>query len=129
MFVIATRLLQVETYYPDDSTTYIRLKRFDLVLSVIFAAEWAFWLWLSRDKIRYIFSIQSLVDVVTILPIFVSYFVSEKVMQGASIVPAQHSTAGWHRWRWRKCQTSAAGFCTLPCSSSSLDVSTTAVAA
>jgi hypothetical protein len=43
--------LQVETHYSEYDPVWLSLRILDLVCSVIFAAEWCFWLWLSRNRI------------------------------------------------------------------------------
>lgn len=43
--------LQVETHYSEYDPVWLSLRILDLVYSVIFAAEWCFWLWLSRNRI------------------------------------------------------------------------------
>lgn len=45
----------------------------DLALACIFSLNWAFWFWIAEDRLRYIFSFLTLVDVVTIVPSFVLY--------------------------------------------------------
>lgn len=45
----------------------------DLILACLFAANWAFWLWVAEDRLRYIFSFLTAVDAVTIIPAFVLY--------------------------------------------------------
>lgn len=42
--------LQVETHYSEYDPVWLSLRIVDLVCSVIFAAEWCFWLWLSRNR-------------------------------------------------------------------------------
>jgi hypothetical protein len=68
-----------ETRYSEFDATWLALRAVDLVCSVLFAAEWCFWLWLSRNRPRFILSWQSLVDVVTIVPIFLSLFITRQV--------------------------------------------------
>lgn len=45
----------------------------DLALACVFALNWVFWLWVAEDRLRYIFSFLTLVDVITIIPAFVLY--------------------------------------------------------
>jgi hypothetical protein len=47
-------LLQVETHYSEYDPVWMSLRVVDQACSVIFAAEWCFWLWLSRDRIGYV---------------------------------------------------------------------------
>lgn len=72
-------LVQVETHYTEDDPVWLSLRIVDAVCSVVFALEWSFWLWLSRNRLGYILSFQSLVDILTTLPIFISLFVSQRV--------------------------------------------------
>jgi hypothetical protein len=45
----------------------------DLALACVFTLNWVFWFWIAEDRLRYIFSFLTLVDVVTITPSFVLY--------------------------------------------------------
>lgn len=44
-------LLQIETHYSEDDAVWLALRIVDQICSVIFAAEWSFWLWLSRNRL------------------------------------------------------------------------------
>jgi hypothetical protein len=43
--------MQVETHYAEDDPVWLSLRIVDQVCSIIFAGEWCFWLWLSRDRL------------------------------------------------------------------------------
>jgi hypothetical protein len=70
---------QVETHYPNDSAVYLALRNVDLACCAAFALEWAFWLWLAQRRLRYVFSLQSLVDLLTIGPTAASSLVNTRV--------------------------------------------------
>ncbi|KAI8466030.1 MAG: hypothetical protein J3K34DRAFT_524876 [Monoraphidium minutum] len=63
-----------QTYQAAGSPTYAALRALDLACSLLFAVEWAFWLWLAHDRLRSATSLQSAVDVLTVVPMIVSYF-------------------------------------------------------
>eukprot|EP00899_Mesostigma_viride_P014268 jgi/Mesvir1/22842/Mv20101-RA.1 len=42
----------------------------ELVLSSLFAVEWSFRLYLAPSRVRYVYSIRSIVDILTVVPIF-----------------------------------------------------------
>jgi hypothetical protein len=73
------RAPKVETHYPNDSAVYLALRNVDLACCAAFALEWAFWLWLAQRRLRYVASLQSLVDLVTIVPTAVSSLVNTRV--------------------------------------------------
>jgi hypothetical protein len=80
----ALSLLTVFTYMAETTLSeydarWIALRIVDQVCSVLFAAEWVFWLWLARRRWRYVLSWQSLLDAVTIVPIFLSLFIARTV--------------------------------------------------
>lgn len=62
----------------------MRLRYLDLACCCVFATEWLFWLWLAPLRIRYIASLQSLLDIVTIGPILVSVFVNSHVSDAST---------------------------------------------
>lgn len=63
-----------QTYEPPQSAVFSGLRTMDFVLSLAFGAEWCFWLWLARGRrLRFVFSLQSLVDLVTVVPMVVAY--------------------------------------------------------
>jgi hypothetical protein len=70
---------QVETALPDYHPVYQSLRQVDLVCSCLFVLEWAFWLWLAHDRWRYVFSKQSILDLGTTIPIFVSFVMHRDV--------------------------------------------------
>ncbi|KAF6255850.1 hypothetical protein COO60DRAFT_1532571 [Scenedesmus sp. NREL 46B-D3] len=66
----------VETHYPNSSSIYLALRNVDLACCAVFALEWLFWLWLGPRRLRYIFSMQSIVDLLTIGPTAASSLVN-----------------------------------------------------
>jgi hypothetical protein len=72
LLTVATYIAQ--TYEDPRSDLYASLRLLDLVCSFIFAAEWGFWLWTSHDRLRFAFSLQSVVDLVTVVPMVAAYF-------------------------------------------------------
>jgi hypothetical protein len=75
--------IQVETALPEYHPVYQSLRQVDLACSCLFLLEWAFWLWLAHDRWRYLFSSQSVLDLATTIPIFVSFAAHHEVrMQG-----------------------------------------------
>jgi hypothetical protein len=56
-------LLQVETHYSEYDPVWMSLRVVDQVCSIIFAAEWCFWLWLSRDRIGYVVAQHSTLNI------------------------------------------------------------------
>eukprot|EP00879_Flechtneria_rotunda_P031417 GHRR01034323.1.p1 GENE.GHRR01034323.1~~GHRR01034323.1.p1 ORF type:complete len:369 (+),score=71.72 GHRR01034323.1:1198-2304(+) len=44
-------------------------------ISIFFAANWLFWLWLAEDRLWYICSWMTVVDAITIIPSFVLYII------------------------------------------------------
>lgn len=71
--------LQIETHYTYGDPQFEDLRRLDLFCSILFLLEWCFWLWLAHDKLRYIFSNQSMLDLVTSIPILLSFFIDGRV--------------------------------------------------
>jgi hypothetical protein len=45
----------------------------DFALALFFSANWLLWFWLAEDRLRYVFSLMSLIDAITIIPAFVLY--------------------------------------------------------
>jgi hypothetical protein len=72
-------VLQVETHYPNDSAVYLALRDVDLACCAAFALQRAFWLWLAQRRLRYVFSLQRLVDLLTIGPTAASSLVNTRV--------------------------------------------------
>jgi hypothetical protein len=70
---------QVETHSPNTSAVYLTLRTIDLACCALFALEWAFWLWLAQRRLRYLISLQSLVDIITIAPTAASALISNNV--------------------------------------------------
>jgi hypothetical protein len=71
--LLFTCLPQAQTYYSSGSAEEQVIREIDLACSVIFALEWAFRLWVAHDRLRYLFSAQSMVDIITCIPVFLSY--------------------------------------------------------
>jgi hypothetical protein len=85
------RAAQVETHYPNDSAVYQALRNVDLACCAAFALEWAFWLWLAQRRLRYVFSLQSLVDLLTIGPTVASSLVNTRVRHMLRALREQHA--------------------------------------
>ena len=62
-----------ESYYEPNSNISKNFRLLNFILGIMFGTEWCFWLWLSKNKLRYIISVQSLVDIVTVPPIILNY--------------------------------------------------------
>jgi glucan phosphoethanolaminetransferase (alkaline phosphatase superfamily) len=43
----------------------------NFALALFFSANWLLWFWLAEDRLRYVFSLMSLISAVTIIPAFV----------------------------------------------------------
>ena len=70
---ICILLTQAQTYYSSGSQEVEIIKEIDLACSILFALEWTFRLWMAHDRLRYFFSAQSMVDIFTCVPMFLSY--------------------------------------------------------
>jgi hypothetical protein len=55
------------------SWAYNQLRHVELACCCWFAAEWLLRLWTSNDRLRYLVSLQSLVDLLTVVPLFLTY--------------------------------------------------------
>jgi hypothetical protein len=45
----------------------------DMALACFFALNWLFWLWVTENRLAYLFSVWTLIDFVTIAPSFVVF--------------------------------------------------------
>lgn len=54
----------------------------DLALACFFSLNWLFWLWIAEDRLRYIFSLMTAIDFITIIPSFVLYGVASDLIGG-----------------------------------------------
>lgn len=61
------------TYLPAGSSAYNQLRHVELACCCWFAAEWLLRLWTANDRLRYLVSLQSLVDLLTVVPLFLTY--------------------------------------------------------
>ncbi|WIA30873.1 hypothetical protein OEZ86_000928 [Tetradesmus obliquus] len=84
--VLTVFTYMVETALPDYHPVYQSLRQVDLVCSCLFVLEWLFWLWLAHDRWRYVFSSQSLLDLGTTIPLFVSFAMHRDVSTSAASV-------------------------------------------
>lgn len=66
-------VLSVATYIASTYDASASLRGLDLALAVVFIAEWSFYLWLAEIRTRFLLSPRSLIDLVTCVPMFVSY--------------------------------------------------------
>ncbi len=69
LVLISSGIFVVETYnIPDDMRFQLNVA--DIAIVMIFAVEYSLRLWSAENKIRYIFSFYSIIDLLAILPFF-----------------------------------------------------------
>jgi hypothetical protein len=61
----------------------------DLACCAVFALEWGFWLWLSQRRLRYLVSLQSLVDILAIVPTAASSLTPNTYVSGTGSAAAR----------------------------------------
>lgn len=69
MVLISSGIFVAETYNIPDSVRF-KLNLIDTAIAIIFAVEYSLRLWSAENKIKYIFSIYSIIDLMAILPFF-----------------------------------------------------------
>jgi len=69
MVLISSGIFVAETYNIPDSVRF-KLNLIDTAIVSIFAVEYSLRLWSAENKIKYIFSIYSIIDLMAILPFF-----------------------------------------------------------
>lgn len=69
LVLLSSAIFVIETYTISASTR-VNLNAIDNVILLIFALEYLLRLWCSEQKIKYIFSIYSIIDLMAILPFF-----------------------------------------------------------
>ncbi|MBD2247832.1 ion transporter [Nostoc sp. FACHB-888] len=69
MVLISSGIFVAETYNIPDSVRF-QLHLVDTAIVIIFAAEYSLRLWSAENKIKYIFSFYSIIDLMAILPFF-----------------------------------------------------------
>ncbi|MDZ8223911.1 ion transporter [Nostoc sp. ChiVER01] len=69
MVLISSGIFVAETYNIPDSVRF-QLHLVDCAIVIIFAVEYSLRLWSSENKIKYIFSFYSIIDLIAILPFF-----------------------------------------------------------
>lgn len=70
LVLISTAIFVIETY-PIPTATRLYLDAANNGILIIFAIEYLLRLWCAENKIRYFFSLYSLIDLMTILPFFI----------------------------------------------------------
>lgn len=68
---VASVLLYVAQTYIRSQAVLSGIKLVDFVLAVLFSIDWLFSLWIARNRKKYLISIQSFLDISTIIPVFV----------------------------------------------------------
>ncbi len=69
LVMLSSGIFVAETYQIPESTSFI-LNIIDTLISIIFAAEYLIRLWSAENRIQYIFSFYSIIDLIAILPFF-----------------------------------------------------------
>ena len=69
MVLVSSGIFVAETYNIPDSVRF-QLHLFDTAIVIIFAVEYSLRLWSAENKIKYIFSFYSIIDLMAILPFF-----------------------------------------------------------
>jgi len=69
MVLISSGIFVAETYNIPDSVRF-QLNVADTAIVIIFAVEYSLRLWSAENKIKYIFSFYSIIDLIAILPFF-----------------------------------------------------------
>ncbi|MBD2565147.1 MULTISPECIES: ion transporter [Nostoc] len=70
MVLVSSGIFVAETYNIPDSVRF-QLNVADTAIVIIFAVEYSLRLWSAENKIKYIFSFYSIIDLMAILPFFV----------------------------------------------------------
>ncbi|MEH2378534.1 MAG: ion transporter [Nostoc sp.] len=69
MVLLSSGIFVAETYNIPDSVRF-KLNLVDIAIVIIFAVEYSLRLWSAENKIKYIFSFYSIIDLIAILPFF-----------------------------------------------------------
>ncbi len=69
LVMLSSSIFVAETYYIPKSI-YLVLNAIDVLILNIFAVEYLLRLWSAKNRIQYIFSIYSIIDLIAILPFF-----------------------------------------------------------
>ena len=69
LVMLSSSIFVAETYYIPKSI-YLVLNTIDVLILNIFAVEYLLRLWSAKNRIQYIFSIYSIIDLIAILPFF-----------------------------------------------------------
>ncbi|MEH2415253.1 ion transporter [Nostoc sp.] len=69
LVLLSSGIFVAETYNIPDSTRF-QLNLVDIAIVIIFAVEYSLRLWSAENKIKYIFSFYSIIDLMAILPFF-----------------------------------------------------------
>ncbi|MEH1906547.1 MAG: ion transporter [Nostoc sp.] len=69
MVLLSSGIFVAETYNIPDSVRF-KLNLVDIAIVLIFAVEYSLRLWSAENKIKYIFSFYSIIDLIAILPFF-----------------------------------------------------------
>lgn len=69
MVLLSSGIFVAETYNIPDSVRF-KLNLVDIAIVIIFAVEYSLRLWSTENKIKYIFSFYSIIDLIAILPFF-----------------------------------------------------------
>ncbi|MGB3653541.1 MAG: ion transporter [Rivularia sp. (in: cyanobacteria)] len=69
LVMLSSGIFVAETYQIPESISFI-LNIIDTLISIIFAAEYLIRLWSAENRIQYIFSLYSIIDLIAILPFF-----------------------------------------------------------
>ncbi|MBD2567342.1 ion transporter [Anabaena lutea] len=70
LVLLSSGIFVAETYNISDDA-HLELKALDTCILIIFAVEYLLRLWSAEDKIKYIFSFYSIIDLMAILPSFI----------------------------------------------------------
>lgn len=65
--------MQVGTYLDPGSLAYKHLHHVELACCCWFAAEWLLHVWTANDRLRYMVSMQSVVYLLTVVPLCLTY--------------------------------------------------------
>lgn len=72
LILLSTASFVAETY-PLSEAIRIKLQTLDTVLLILFAVEYLVRLWCAEDKVKFIFSFFSIIDLLAILPFFFGF--------------------------------------------------------